>query len=64
MDAISDDNRKEISRALGEALVRIWGSLPAEIQRHLFEEAVTAQGENLRSPLAAFLHNYHPRTCD
>jgi len=52
---------------LGEAVVRVWGSLPQEIQRMLFEAAVSA-GEgaggdpHLREHLAAFLHDHHPRT--
>jgi hypothetical protein len=63
MDANPDHDRTQLSRALGEAVVRIWGGLPPDIQQHLFEEAVTAQGESLRPQLALFLHEHHPRTC-
>jgi hypothetical protein len=63
MDAIPVDNRQQISRALGEAVLRLWGDLPPQIQQHLFEEAVTSQGETLRPRLALFLHANHPRTC-
>jgi hypothetical protein len=63
MDAILDHSRKRFSRALGDAVVRIWGGLPPEIQQHLFEQAVIAQGESLRPHLAVFLHDHHPRTC-
>jgi hypothetical protein len=63
MDAIPDHNRKQCSRALGEAVLRLWGELPQPIQQHLFEAAVTAQGEAIRPQLAEFLHDHHPRTC-
>jgi hypothetical protein len=51
-------------RALGQAVVRIWSSLPQHVQNHLFEEAVTARGETIRTQLAVFLHENHPRTAD
>ena len=53
---------EQLSRSLGEAVVRIWGLLPPEVQQHLFEEAA-AQGSETRSQLAMFLHDKHPRTC-
>jgi hypothetical protein len=34
------------------------------VQNHLFEEAVTARGEAIRTQLALFLHEKHPRTAD
>ena len=52
----------EASRALGEAVVRIWAQLPPGIQQHLFEEAVAFEGEAIRSRLAVYLHGRHPRT--
>ena len=52
----------QLSRALGEAVVRICGMLPPEVQQHLFEEA-TSHGAETRSQLAMFLHDKHPRTC-
>ena len=52
----------QLSQALGEAVVRIWGLLPPEVQQHLFEEA-TSHAEETRSQLALFLHGKHPRTC-
>jgi hypothetical protein len=54
----------QLTRALGEAVIRIWSNLPQEVQNHLFQEAVTSQGESIRSPLAVFLHDKHPRTSD
>ena len=55
-------NSEQLFRALGEAIVRMWGLLPPNIQQHLFEEA-TSQGADTRSQLAIFLHDKHPRTC-
>jgi hypothetical protein len=54
----------QLSRALGEAVIRIWSNLPQEVQNHLFQEAVASQGEAIRSQLAVFLHNKHSRTSD
>jgi len=62
MDAIANDNGQQFSQALGEAVIRIWGGLPQDIQQHLFEEAIAARGERLRPQLAEFLHDHHPRT--
>jgi NAD(P)-dependent dehydrogenase (short-subunit alcohol dehydrogenase family) len=44
-----------------EAVIRIWSNLSQDVQNHLFQEAVTSQGESIRSQLAVFLHE-HPRT--
>jgi hypothetical protein len=54
----------ELTRALGEAVIRIWSNLPQDVQIQLFEEAVTSQGESIRSQLAVFLHDKHSRTAD
>jgi hypothetical protein len=55
----------QLTRALGEAVIRIWGDLPQqEVQDRLFKEAVASQGEAIRSQLAVFLHDRHPRTSD
>ncbi len=54
----------QLTRALGEAVVRIWSNLPQEVQNRLFQEAVTSQGESIRPQLAVFLHDKHPRTLD
>jgi hypothetical protein len=52
----------ELTRALGEAVIRIWSNLPHDVQLHLFQEAVTSHGESIRLPVAVFLHDKHPRT--
>ena len=57
------ETSEQLSRALGEAVVRMWGHLPNALQSRLFEEAVTARDEGgLRPQLAVFLHEKHPRT--
>ena len=57
------ETSEQLSRALGDAVVRIWGRLPSSLQNQLFEEAATSRDEKLRSRLAIFLHAKHPRTC-
>ena len=60
----SGPSQEQLSRALGEAVIRIWSRLPHEIQHDLFEEALACEGESLRQHLAVFLHGKHPRTWD
>jgi hypothetical protein len=64
MDSIPHDTADTLSRALGEAIVRIWGDLPQDVQERLFEETVAALGEDQREQLAVFLHEKHPRTAN
>ncbi len=54
----------QLTRALGEAVIRIWSNLPQDVHDHLFKEAVASQGESIRSKLAVFLHDKHERTAD
>jgi hypothetical protein len=54
----------ELFLALGRAASKIWSGLPQEAQHQLFEEAISSQGEDLRQPLAIFLHQKHSRTTD
>ena len=54
----------QVTRALGEAVIRIWSNLPQDVQLHLFQEAVTSQGESIRAELAVFLRDKDPRTSD
>jgi hypothetical protein len=53
---------EQFSRALGDAVVRMWGQLPHDLQNRLFEEAVTCREVGMRPRLAVFLHEKHPRT--
>src|SRR6266446_5671679 len=64
MDPIPSVAAEQLTRALGEAVIRIWSNLPQDVQNHLFEEAVTTGGESIRSQLAVFLHDKHSRTAD
>jgi hypothetical protein len=63
MDVIARETSEQFSRALGDAVVRIWGRLPPDLQNRLFKEAVTSQDEKMRPRLAIYLHEKHPRTC-
>jgi hypothetical protein len=48
--------------ALGEAVAAVWGTLPGEVQKALFEAAIGSAGEGAREKLAIFLQGRHPRT--
>jgi hypothetical protein len=64
MGPIISVTAEQLTRALGEAVVRTWSKLPQDVQNCLFQEAVTFQGESIRPQLAVFLHDKHPRTSD
>jgi hypothetical protein len=64
MGPITSVMAEELTRALGEAVIRTWSHLPKGVQNCLFQEAVTSQGESIRPQLALFLHEKHPRTSD
>ena len=63
MAAIALETSEQLSRALGNAVVRIWGRLSPDLQNMLFEEAVASLDEKIRPRLAIYLHAKHPRTC-
>ena len=50
-----------ISRALGDAVVRMWAGLPHDLQSRLFDEVVS-ENEDMKPDLALLLHEQHPRT--
>jgi len=62
MDRVPFGNSDQLSRVLGEAIVRMWGRLPPDVQHQIFEEATCVLGERTRPQLAIFLHDKHPRT--
>jgi hypothetical protein len=64
MTDFSPETKEMIFSALGKAVVRIWSNLPQDVQHHLFEEAVSSQGESKRHQLAIYLHAEHQRTAD
>ena len=64
MEPITSVTAEPLTRALGEAVIRMWSNLPQDVQNHLFQEAVTSQGESIRPQLAVFLHDKHSRTAD
>ena len=51
----------EYARVLGKAAIGVWGDMSRDVQEALFELA-TAGNEDLRTSLAKFLHDRHPRT--
>jgi hypothetical protein len=61
-DSWPKDTSEQLARALGEAVLKLWGDIPAGLQTRLFREATTAQDVKLRPQLAIFLHDKHPRT--
>jgi dsDNA-binding SOS-regulon protein len=62
MAVIALETSEQLSRALGNAVVKMWGCLPADLQYRLFEAAVSSHDEELRPRLALYLHENHPRT--
>ena len=50
-----------ISRALGDAMVRIWTGLPHDLQSRLFNKVVS-ESEDMKADLTLLLHEKHPRT--
>ena len=61
-ESVPRDTSEQLARALGEAVLRLWGTLPAALQTRLFREAVSSRDERVRPQLAVFLHDKHPRT--
>ena len=55
---------EQLTRALGEAVIRIWSNLPQDVQNHLFQEAVCRKASpydhSLRSSSTISIHE--PRT--
>jgi hypothetical protein len=64
MGVPAERNSQYLSGALGEAVVRIWSSMPHHVQRRLFEEVVSREGEAIKGSLATYLHERHQRTHD
>jgi len=64
MQDLAGDIQQRIFCTLGEGVVKVWSGLPQPIQHELFEAAVLAEGEGVRSQLAIFLHHTHNRTTD
>ena len=64
MNELPIEVQEQLSRALGEAVIRIWSNLPQDVQHALFEEVAASKGESVRHQLAIFLHDKHSRTTD
>jgi hypothetical protein len=59
-----DDGVASLVQALGKSVTAIWSNLPQDVQRELFEHAVSGQDDATRERLAVFLHTIHFRTTD
>jgi hypothetical protein len=55
------DSASEFERLLGHAALELWPGLPRDVQELLFETAVPIDLA-IRTNLAVFLHERHPRT--
>lgn len=55
------DIASEFERLLGQAALALWPDLPRDVQERLFETAVPINLA-IRTNLAVFLHERHPRT--
>ena len=64
MGVTAEQNSQYLSGALGEAVARIWSSMPHQVQRRLFEEVVSREGKAIKESLATYLHERHQRTHD
>jgi hypothetical protein len=62
MGATGHEAAERFCCVLGEAVIKVWGGLPHDLQTRLFEEAVTSRELGMRPQLAIFLHDRHPRT--
>ena len=51
----------EYARLLGAAAIGVWADMSRDVQEALFELA-TGANDDLRTSLAKFLHDRHPRT--
>jgi len=63
-DPIPSVTVDQLTRAIGEAVIRIWSNLPQAVQLHLLREAAASHGESIRPQLAVFLHDKQPRISD
>ena len=57
---------KDMTSALGEAVVECWDTLPHDVQQMVFEAAVAGRNKEngFRGGLALFLHDHNTRTSD
>ena len=56
-----NNSTHELERLLGKAVLALWSDLPRDVQETLFETAVSGDIK-LRSHLASYLHDRHPKT--
>jgi hypothetical protein len=56
-----NNSTHEFERVLGKAALALWSELPRGVQESLFETAVVGEA-GIRSHLASYLHDHHPKT--
>jgi hypothetical protein len=56
-----NNSTHEFERLLGKAALALWSDFPRDVQESLFEQAVAGE-VILRSHLASYLHDHHPKT--
>ena len=56
MAVIAHEISEQAARALGDAVVRMWGRLPADLQNRLFERRSARRTNRSRPRLAIYLH--------
>ena len=59
--SMMNNSTHEFERLLGKAALALWPDLPRQVQEDLFEAAV-GDDEIVRTHLASYLHDHHPRT--
>jgi hypothetical protein len=58
---MKNNSTHEFERLLGRSALALWPHLPRGVQENLFETAV-GDDDIVRSHLASYLHDHHPRT--
>ena len=58
---MKNNSTHEFERLLGKSALALWPDLPRGVQENLFETAV-GDDDIVRSHLASYLHDHHPRT--
>ena len=51
MSVIAPETSEQVYRALGEAVAKHWSRLPHDLQRLLFKQAISSEGERMRPSL-------------
>lgn len=55
------NSEAQFAAMVGRAALKLWPSLPRDVQERLFEASVPLD-DQLRHDLAVYLHMHHPKT--